>query len=240
LCRNRIATAYSDPKPYLCGMSHLVAPSILSCDFAYVARDIEMINSSHADWIHVDVMDGVYVPNISFGLPVVAAMKRHSKKPLDVHLMIVDPEQYISHFRKAGADSISIHIEACTHLHAAVQEIKKTGAKAGVAINPHTSVYALEEILPDIDIVCLMSVNPGWGGQAFIESSIGKIGKLKKLIAETGSSARIEIDGGVKLDNAQKILDAGADILVSGSGIFGEKDPVQAIATLKSLHQNKN
>jgi len=162
-------------------------------------------------------------------------MKRHSKIPLDVHLMIVNPENYIEHFRKAGADSISIHIEACTHLHMTVQQIKKSGAKAGVAINPHTSVYELEEILPDIDIVCLMAVNPGWGGQEFIESSIDKIRKLKKLILDKNAKTLIEVDGGVKLDNAQRILDAGADVLVSGSGVFGEKDPVAAIATLKSL-----
>jgi ribulose-phosphate 3-epimerase len=215
-------------------MNHLVAPSILSCDFAYIARDVEMINSSKADWIHVDVMDGVYVPNISFGLPVVAAMKRHSRIPLDVHLMIVHPENYIQQFRKAGADSISIHIEACTHLHMAIQEIKRSGAKAGVAINPHTSVQALEEIIPEIDIVCLMCVNPGWGGQEFIESSIDKIKKLRKLITDRNSKALIEIDGGVKLDNAQRILAAGADVLVSGSGVFGEKDPVEAISILKS------
>jgi len=216
-------------------MSHLVAPSILSCDFAYIARDVEMINSSKADWIHVDVMDGVFVPNMSFGIPVVAAMKRHSNIPLDVHLMMVHPERYLKHYRDAGADSISIHIEACTHLHAAVQEIKKMGIKAGVAINPATSVYQLEEIITDIDIVCLMCVNPGWGGQSFIETSIEKIKKLKALIEKSGSKALIEIDGGVKLDNAQYILDAGADILVSGSGVFGEKDPVSAINTLKNL-----
>ena len=216
-------------------MSHLVAPSILSCDFAYIARDVEMINSSKADWLHVDVMDGVFVPNMSFGIPVVAAMKRHSNIPLDVHLMMVHPERYLKHYRDAGADSISIHIEACTHLHAAVDEIKKMGAKAGVAINPATSVYQLEEIITDIDIVCLMCVNPGWGGQGFIETSIEKIKKLRELIEKSGSKALIEIDGGVKLDNAQRILDAGADVLVSGSGVFGEKDTVSAINTLKTL-----
>lgn len=216
-------------------MNPLVAPSILSCDFAYVARDVEMINASAADWIHVDVMDGVFVPNISFGLPVVAAMKRHSTKPLDVHLMMVQPERYLKHFREAGADSISIHIEACTHIHIAVQEIHKLGAKAGVAINPGTSVSALEDIIRDIEIVCFMSVNPGWGGQDFIETSIEKIGRIKEMILRTGSKALIEVDGGVKLDNAERIFKAGADVLVSGSGVFGHPDPKQAIQTIKSL-----
>jgi ribulose-phosphate 3-epimerase len=217
-------------------MNHLVAPSILSCDFAYVARDVEMLNTSSADWIHVDVMDGVFVPNISFGLPVVAAIKRHSKKlPLDVHLMIVQPEKYIKDFIDAGAYSLTIHIEACTHLHAAVQEIKKYGARAGVAINPATSIYQLEEIITYIDVVCLMSVNPGWGGQEFIETSISKIQNLKKLIEKHNSKALIEVDGGVKLDNAKRILNAGADILVSGSGVFKEPDVVKAINTLKTL-----
>lgn len=216
-------------------MSHLIAPSILSCDFAYIARDVEMINNSAADWIHVDVMDGVYVPNMSFGIPVVAAMKRHSKKPLDVHLMTVNPERYLEEFRNAGADSISVHIEACTHLHATLQRIKQLGAKRGVAINPGTSISMLADIITDIDIVCFMSVNPGWGGQSFIETSIDKIKKLRRLITESGSSALIEIDGGVKLDNAQRILEAGADVLVSGSGVFGEPNPTAAIAQLKSL-----
>lgn len=216
-------------------MNPIVAPSILSCDFAYVARDVEMINQSAADWIHVDVMDGVFVPNISFGLPVVEAMKRHSKKPLDVHLMMVQPERYLKHFCDAGADHISIHIEACTHIHIAVQEIHKLGAKAGVAINPGTSVSALEDIIRDIDIVCFMSVNPGWGGQGFIETSIEKIGRVKELILRTGSKAVIEVDGGVKLDNAARIYQAGADVLVSGSGVFGHPDPIAAIQTIKSL-----
>lgn len=216
-------------------MNPLVAPSILSCDFAHVGRDIEMINASAADWIHVDVMDGVFVPNISFGLPVVAAMKRYSTKPLDVHLMMVQPERYLKHFRDAGADHISVHVEACTHLHIAVQEIHKLGAKAGVAINPGTAVSALEDIIRDIEIVCFMSVNPGWGGQDFIETSIEKIGRVKELILRTGSKAVIEIDGGVKLDNAQRIFNAGADVLVSGSGVFGQPDPKAAIQTIKSL-----
>jgi ribulose-phosphate 3-epimerase len=220
-------------------MSHLVAPSILSCDFAFVARDIEMVNSSEADWLHVDVMDGMYVPNISFGIPVVKAMKRHSKIPLDVHLMIVQPENYLKKFRDAGADVITIHLEACTHLHAAVMEIRSMGAMAGVAINPHTSISALEEILPDIHVVCLMGVNPGFGGQEFIESSIDKCKKLRQMIDEKHLKALIEIDGGVKLDNAQKILDAGADVLVSGSGVFHHGNPVETINQLKSLTRNK-
>lgn len=219
-------------------MSHLVAPSILSCDFAYIARDVEMVNTSTADWLHVDVMDGVYVPNLSFGLPVVEAMKRHSKIPLDVHLMIVEPERYIEHFRKAGADIISIHVEACTHLHVAVHQIKKTGARAGVAINPSTSLSALEEILPSVDLVCLMSVNPGFGGQGFIDTSLQKISRLRQMIKAGNYNVLIEVDGGVKLDNAQKILDAGADVLVSGSGVFSQADPVAAIHTLKNLKRN--
>ncbi len=219
-------------------MSHLVAPSILSCDFAYIARDVEMVNNSEADWLHVDVMDGVFVPNISFGLPVVEAMKRHSKIPLDVHLMIVEPEKYIESFRKAGADRISIHTEACTHLHAAVARIKQSGAEASIAINPATSLTALEEILPYIDGVCLMSVNPGFSGQAFIETSIEKIKKLRRMIQAAGRDVRIEVDGGVKLDNAQRILDAGADVLVSGSGVFAQKDPIAAIQVLKRLQRN--
>lgn len=219
-------------------METIVAPSILSCDFAYVARDVEMVNRSQADWLHVDVMDGVYVPNISFGLPVVAAMKRHSEKPLDVHLMIVQPERYLRQFREAGADSISIHIEACVHLHAAVHEIRALGARPGVAINPHTPVSALEEILPYIDIVCLMSVNPGFGGQDFIETSYAKCRKLRNMIMKAGCNVLIEMDGGVKSENAQQVLDAGADVLVSGSGVFRQSDPPAVIAYMKSLQRN--
>ena len=216
-------------------MSHLVAPSILSCDFAHVGRDVEMVSSSGADWIHVDVMDGMFVPNMSFGLPVVEAMKRHSSIPLDVHLMVAQPERYLSHFKEAGADVITIHLEACIHLHAAVQQIHKLGAKAGVAINPSTPIFQLVEILPDIEVVCLMSVNPGWGGQSFIPGSLSRISRLKALIGKTNSKALIEVDGGVKLDNAQEILNAGADVLVSGSGVYGQPDPAAAIQTLKNL-----
>lgn len=223
---------------YLCGMSHLVAPSILSCDFAYIARDVEMCNQSGADWIHVDVMDGMYVPNISFGIPVVAAMKRHAKIPLDVHLMIEKPERYLKQFRDAGAENITIHQEACVHIHAALIEIKQLGAKAGIAINPGTASNVLMPLLPYIDIICLMSVNPGFGGQQFIETSIEKIKHLKKIIsASPFNHIKIEVDGGVKLDNAQKILNAGADVLVSGSGIFSEPDPIEAIQQFKSLNK---
>lgn len=216
-------------------MNHLIAPSILSCDFAHVGRDVEMVCRAGADWLHVDVMDGMYVPNMSFGLPVVAAMKRHSTIPLDVHLMIDQPERYLADFRNAGADTITIHPEACVHLHAAIQQIHKLGAKAGAAINPATPVSALEEVIADLDVVCLMSVNPGWGGQQFIPGSLAKIGKLRKLIEESGSKALIEVDGGVKLDNGQQVLDAGADVLVSGSGIFGQENPEAAIARFKSM-----
>ena len=216
-------------------MSHLIAPSILSCDFAHVGSDVEMINTSGADWLHVDVMDGVFVPNMSFGLPVVEAMKRHSTLPLDVHLMVDRPERYLKHFREAGADTITIHPEACVHLHAAIQEIHKLGAKAGAAINPSTPVGALEEVIVDLDVVCLMSVNPGWGGQQFIQASLAKIAKLRQLITATGSKALIEVDGGIKLDNAQTVLDAGADVLVSGSGVFAQPDVAAAIRTLKNL-----
>jgi ribulose-phosphate 3-epimerase len=194
-----------------------------------------MVSGSGADWIHVDVMDGMFVPNMSFGLPVVEAMKRHSSIPIDVHLMVAQPERYISHFRDAGADIITIHAEACVHLHATIQQIHASGAKAGVAVNPSTPVITLVDILKDIDVVCLMSVNPGWGGQSFIPASIGKIGRLKSLITKLGSKALIEVDGGVKLDNAQSILDAGADVLVSGSGVFSQPDPVAAIQTLKNM-----
>lgn len=216
-------------------MNHLIAPSILSCDFAHVGRDVEMVCRAGADWLHVDVMDGMYVPNMSFGLPVVAAMKRHSTIPLDVHLMIDQPERYLADFRNAGADIITIHPEACVHLHAAIQQIHKLGAKAGAAINPATPVSALEEVIADLDVVCLMSVNPGWGGQQFIPGSLARIGKLRKLIEESGSKALIEVDGGVKLDNGQQVLDAGADVLVSGSGIFGQENPEAAIARFKSM-----
>lgn len=216
-------------------MKPLIAPSILAADFANIQRDVEMLNSSQADWVHVDIMDGVFVPNISFGIPVTEAIKRHSKKPLDVHLMIVQPEKYIEVFKNAGADVISVHYEACTHLHRTLQQIKATGCKAGVSINPHTSVELLEDSIIEIDLVCLMSVNPGFGGQKFIENTYRKIEKLKKIIQQRGSKALIEIDGGVNQDNAPKLLNAGADVLVAGNFVFSSKDPVATIAKLKDI-----
>lgn len=219
-------------------MSHLVAPSILAGDFAYLARDVEMCNAAGADWLHVDVMDGMYVPNISFGLPVVAAMKRHAKMPLDVHLMIDKPERYLRQFREAGADVITIHVEACVHIHAAIHEIKKLGAKAGIAVNPGTPLSFLHPLIQYIDVICLMSVNPGFGGQDFIEGSVDKLRNLKKLLSAHKNKVLIEIDGGVKLNNAQTVLDAGADVLISGSGIFQHANPAEAIQTLKQLKRN--
>ncbi len=211
----------------------LVAPSILSADFSNLIQDIEMVNKSEADWFHVDVMDGVFVPNISFGFPVIKAIKKHAKKPLDVHLMIVDPDRYVEDFKKAGADNLSVHIEACTHLHRTVQAIKHHGMRAGVAINPHTPVHLLEDIIKDISIVCLMSVNPGFGGQKFIEHTFNKVLRLKELIVTTGSKAKIEVDGGVDLDNALPLIKAGADILVAGNTVFTSPNPLEAIKFLK-------
>lgn len=216
-------------------MKTLIAPSVLAADFANLQRDVEMINKSQADWAHVDIMDGVFVPNISFGIPVTEAIARHSQKPLDVHLMIVNPEKYIETFRKAGAFSISVHIEACPHLHRVIQQIKDAGCKAGVAINPHTSVDLLDNVIADLDLVCLMSVNPGFGGQKFIEKTYEKIKKLKSMITSAGSNAMIEIDGGVNIENAPKLIAAGADVLVAGNFVFSSKDPIATIASLKSL-----
>lgn len=217
-------------------MSHLIAPSILSADFANLQRDVEMINHSSADWFHVDVMDGVFVPNISLGLPVISAIKKHAKKPLDVHLMIVQPERYIADFKKAGADILTVHLEASTHLHRTIGAIKEAGMQAGVALNPHTPVQLLREVLADIDLVCLMSVNPGFGGQKFIENTYNKITELATLKQLTGSKARIEIDGGVNLDNAPKLLNAGANVLVAGNFVFSASNPVHTIQELKQVH----
>jgi ribulose-phosphate 3-epimerase len=218
-------------------MPALIAPSILSADFGNLDRDFEMINQSQADWFHVDIMDGVFVPNISFGFPVVKALQKVAKKHMDVHLMIVDPDRYIADFAKAGAQTLTVHYEACTHLHRSLQAIKAHGMKAGIALNPHTPVSALEDIIADADLVCLMSVNPGFGGQAFIERTYEKVRALKRLIRESGSSALIEIDGGVTLDNAALLHEAGADVLVAGNTVFGSSDPIQTIAELKSRTQ---
>jgi ribulose-phosphate 3-epimerase len=211
----------------------IVAPSILSADFANLQRDIEMINASEADWFHVDVMDGVFVPNISFGFPVIHAIKKYAKKPLDVHLMIVQPERYVQQFKDAGADVLSVHIEASTHLHRTIQSIKAAGMQAGVAINPHTSVLLLEDVIADIDVVCMMSVNPGYGGQKFIENTYSKISQLKEIIIKRNSKAKIEIDGGVDLNNASKLVKTGADIFVAGNTVFSSANPADTIAKLK-------
>lgn len=216
-------------------MSHLVAPSVLSADFANLGRDIEMINQSQGDWFHVDVMDGVFVPNISFGFPVLKSLKKLAKKPLDVHLMIVDPDRYTEAFKEAGADILSVHIEACTHLHRSIQKIKACGMKAGVAINPHTNILLLADSIADIDLVNVMSVNPGFGGQKFIASTFEKVKDLKALITQKNSSALIEIDGGVDLKNYKELIACGADVLVAGNTVFGSENPSATIAALKKL-----
>ena len=217
-------------------MSHtLIAPSVLAADFANLQSDIEMINNSDADWFHIDIMDGVFVPNISFGMPVLRDIAKHATKTIDVHLMIVDPDRYISTFKNLGADILTVHYEACTHLHRTLQAIKAEGMKAGVALNPHTSISLLEDTIQDIDLVCLMSVNPGFGGQSFIENTYDKVVALKELITSKGASTIIEIDGGVTIKNAKQLADAGADVLVAGSYVFKSENPTKTITDLKAL-----
>lgn len=216
-------------------MNPIIAPSILAADFANLQKEIEMINQSKADYIHVDIMDGVFVPNISMGVPITKAVHRHAKKPLDVHLMIVQPENYIKQFKDAGATYITVHYEACNHLHRTVDEIKAMGCKSGVALNPHSPVYFLKDILKEIDMVNLMSVNPGFGGQKFIENTFKKVKSLKKLIVETGSNAKIQIDGGVTMENAKPLFDAGADVLVAGNFVFSSENPIETIEKLKNI-----
>ena len=216
-------------------MTHLISPSMLSCDFANIQRDTEMINSSSADWFHIDVMDGVFVPNISFGFPILAAIKKHATKPMDVHLMIDNPDLYVDEFKKHGADILTVHYESCTHLHRTIQKIKEAGMKAAVALNPHTPISVLEEILPELHMVLIMSVNPGFGGQKFITASLEKVTRLKAMISSKELNTLIEVDGGVNDKTGKALIDAGADVLVAGSYVFNSDNPLVTIDLLKSL-----
>lgn len=221
-------------------MKHLIAPSVLSADFANLQRDVEMINSSEADWFHVDIMDGVFVPNISFGFPVMEAVKKYAAKPLDVHLMIVNADQYIERFAAAGADRITVHYEACTHLHKTIQSIHNSGAKACVALNPHTPVELLRDILPDLEMVLVMSVNPGFGGQAFIPNTLLKIQRLREMALLVNPELLIEVDGGVSIHNTAALINAGADVLVAGNAIFGAPSPKEMISSMKHLSSSSS
>ena len=216
-------------------MKPQIAPSILAADFANLQREVELLNASAADFIHVDIMDGVFVPNISFGIPVTEAIHRHATKPLDVHLMIVNPELYLEDFVKAGASILTVHVEACTHLHRTLQEIKRLGVATGLALNPYTPIELLKEVLEEVDLVCVMSVNPGFGGQKFIEHTYAKVANLKNLILKKGCKTQIEVDGGVSGQNAKRLVEVGADILVAGSFVFNATDPIAAIASLKTI-----
>lgn len=216
-------------------MVKYISPSVLSCDFANVQRDIEMLNSSNCDWLHIDIMDGVFVPNISFGFPVMQAMKKHANKPMDVHLMIQNPDQYLEDFKNAGADILTVHYEACTHLHRTIQAVKDLGMKAGVALNPHTPVALLEDVLSELDLVLIMSVNPGFGGQKFLPLAIEKVAQLRKLAQQKNPDLIIEVDGGVNLETGKLLVDAGADALVAGSFVFKSENPIQTIQNLKDL-----
>jgi len=213
----------------------LIAPSVLAADFGNLQRDLEMINKSEADWFHIDIMDGVFVPNISYGMPVLETIQKHAKKTIDVHLMIIDPDRYIKTFASLGANVLSVHYEACNHLHRTLQAIKAEGMKAGVAINPHTSVALLEDLINDIDVVCVMSVNPGFGGQSFIESTYKKVKQLKDIITRNNASTLIEVDGGVTNENAKQLAEAGADVLVAGSYVFKAENQIETIADLKKI-----
>lgn len=214
-------------------MSHLISASILNADFSRLGEEIAMINKSETDWFHLDIMDGVFVPNISFGFPIVEQVKKYAQKPLDVHLMIANPDAYIEKFKEAGADRLTVHIEACTHLHRTIQEIKKQGMKAGVSLNPHTPIHLLEDIIEDLDLVLIMTVNPGFGGQKFIPGSYNKIKKLKQLIEQKNAHTLIQVDGGVDLTNIRKLVDAGVNVLVIGSYIFKSANPLNTITELK-------